>query len=49
MTATTPALWICGQGSALTTTPQGQLQQQRSIHALHKPDNLTRQLQPLKM
>ncbi len=37
-------LWICGQGAALPTTPQGQPQQQRSIHALPKPDNLTRQL-----
>src|SRR3546814_18900471 len=45
MTATPPALWTWRQGSALPPAPQAQPQQQRSIHALHKPANLTRQLQ----
>src|SRR3546814_12249241 len=49
MTATPPALWTWRQGSALPPAPQAQPQQQRSIHALHKPANLTRQLQPRRV
>ena len=43
--ASAAGLWICGQRRALPTTPQPPQPQKRSIDALQKPVNLTRQLQ----